>query len=248
MTLKRLFNTLPLFLMEADKGASNGGDNPQGDPAQVSPPDPTKGGSSEPAWTRERAERERRSGVKDFFKKPEILTHLGITDAKEIETADDKKLEEIVGKLIGNLGEHKQLKDAQLTEAERTKATVDTLTNENTTLKEKLRQAEERAAKVEQDRVSDRVETALKLAAGEAKAKKPNQILTLLKVDFADDVAKLADKDGAVDEKAAQALIEKFRKDNPEHFGAAAGAGSPPNRGGKAPQPKPKEVGTTFRL
>src|SRR5688572_27894998 len=110
MTFNRLLNMFTWLLMEADTGAPGGGagDKPQGDPAQVPPPD-QKGGSTEPLWTKERAERERRSGGKDFLKKLNEISKLA--DPDEIEQADDKKLEEIVAKLIGNLGEHKQLKD-----------------------------------------------------------------------------------------------------------------------------------------
>ncbi len=229
--LKRLFNTFTWLYLEAEKGAEGGAGEP---PAQGTPPANNGGDSGQPPsdpnelpkWLAPRLEKERTKAQQAF------LESLKVKDADEL------------GNLIKLAREYEQSK---LSESERTTKQIDTLTADLTKFKTDYEAEKKRADDLEKARVSDRVETALKIAANTAKAKNVNDVLILLNAGYADDVTKLVNDKGEVQDKAVETLIDKFRKDKPEHF-SVAGPGSPSNRGGKTPTAKPKEIGQTFRL
>lgn len=216
---EKLLNMFTWLYMEADAGASGGAGDPT---TQETQPDKKSGDSghqqddpNNPKWLPERLDKAKSSERRSIF-----------------ETAKVKDMDELLKKIeLANTYEQ-----SQLTETQKTTKQIETLNQTIVDLNDKLKAAEERAAKVEQDRVSDRVDNALRLSVSNAKAKKVDDVLALLKLKHADKVARLANDKGEVDAKAVDALIEEFRKDRPEDF-SVPGPGSPSNRGGKQPDP-----------
>lgn len=193
-------------------------DNPT--PAQPTPtpvPAPANGGDqqsgqippSEPTWLPERLERNARSAVNNFLK------DLGF------EKADDLK---------ALLTEAKNLKESQMSEVEKAQKAREKA-------EQRAADAEKRAAELEAARVNDRIDTAIRAAATDARAQYPEDVITWAR-QSGKDLAALIDKDGKLDDKGVKALIDEARKARPAWF-ASGGPGSPSNAGGKAPQADP---------
>lgn len=109
-------------------------------------------------------------------------------------------------------------------------------------------QAEAKAAAKEAElvevaaaRLADKVDSALKEAASNAKASKPANVVKWLRMEKKAAVEKLVGEDGVIDEKAVEKLIADFKKEEPTWF-ALTGHGSPSNRDGRPPQPDNKVV------
>lgn len=168
------------------------------------------------AQLNERLERAQRSALTKLF------ADLGITD---------------VDALKGVITEHKTLKSASQTEAEKlasaAKEAETKLTNEATARKA----AEDEVKELKAARITDKVDGAITTAAQSAGAKNTAHVLKLLRDEKADKVTALANDKGDVDAKAAETLVNEFKTANPTYF-AGGGPGSPSNRGGKTPDPK----------
>jgi hypothetical protein len=85
-------------------------------------------------------------------------------------------------------------------------------------------------------RLADRVNTRIENLARAAKASNPEDVVDFLRSKRAEDVAGLVDKDGKIDDKAAEKMVADVKKDRPSWF-AVSGPGSPSNKDGRPPQP-----------
>lgn len=125
------------------------------------------------------------------------------------------------------LKEATSLKASQMSDAEKLQAKMDKVTKRASELEAELNQ--ERQARREAVR-----DVAIEKAAVGAEI--PADVVTWAQVHATEELAKTLDDDGAVDESAVKALVEKCRKARPNWF-TAGGPGSPSNNGGKIPTP-----------
>lgn len=114
--------------------------------------------------------------------------------------------------------------------------------------KERADKAEAKAAAKEAElaelaaaRLADKVDNKILALAKDAKAKNPEDVLDRLRGKRAEDLAKLADDKGAIDDKGIEKLIADVKKDRPEWF-AVSGPGSPSNKDGRPPQPDTSKI------
>lgn len=163
----------------------------------------------DPRWLPDRIDTAKRAAVNDFLK------DLGF------DKADDLK---------ALLTEAKSLKESQMSELQKAQAALDKAN-------QKAAQAEQKAAELEAARVNDRIDTAIRAAATDARAQYPEDVITWAR-QSGKDLAALIDKDGKLDDKGVKALIDEAKKARPAWFGSG-GPGSPSNAGGKAPQADP---------
>ena len=220
----RLSDMFTLYYLNADNGAANGGagDAPTttGDKPAPENNGANNGGQqgddpNNPKWLPERLDKAKASERRSIF-----------------EAAKVKDIDELLKKIeLANTYEQ-----SQLTEAQKTTKQIETLTQTVADLTEKLRLAEEAKTKVEQERVSDRVQSKLESALISAKAKEVEDVLVLVNKKYPDRIAKLVNDKGEIDTKAIETLVDDYRKDRPQDF-SIAGPGSPSNRGGKVVDP-----------
>jgi len=189
------------------------------------PPDttPDKSGKGDegqhPAWLPDRLKEERK-----------------LATNKVVKTLGFEKLDELTAYLETARkaeADSAKAKEAQLTEAERLKAELDKLNG----------QLAEQMAALEQERKSrivEKVESAVRGAAAEAKAEIPQDVLNLLKAEGKLDVETLIDEQGGVKADAVKPLIDAAKKLRPNWFGRG-GIGSPSNARGSAMEPNAAE-------
>lgn len=146
-----------------------------------------------------------------------------------------------VAKLLADLGAEnldtlkkdtaaaKAAKEAEMTALDKANAAIEA---------EKKRAAEFEAqlTSERQSRLLDRRNSAITAAAQKARAEAPDDVVLWAEKYHSDDLAKVLKEDGAVDEKAVGALIEKCRAERKNWF-TGSGPGSPSNRDGRNPQP-----------
>lgn len=161
------------------------------------------GQETPPAWLPQRLAEERAAAQR------KVLKELGFDDAKAVKAA---------------LEEANRLKQAQMTEAEKTAAALATLQKE-------LESARAEKAQLETARKLDRVQMAIREAAQEARAHNPQAVIALF-----GDIEPLLEGE-TPNEKQIAARIEALRKSDPYLFGTG-GVGSPSNRGGAQPATK----------
>ncbi len=99
--------------------------------------------------------------------------------------------------------------------------------------------AVKRADDAEQQRLTDRRDSAIKLAL--TNAEHPQDVLQWIQSNKADDMAALMADDGTVDDDAVKKLVTAVEKERPNFFKAAS-PGSPSHSGGKPPTPDNKEL------
>lgn len=167
------------------------------------------------AQLNERLERAQRSTLTKLFEA------LGVTD---------------VDALKGVIAEHKTLKSASQTEAEKLASAATEAQAKLTTEATARKAAEDRVKELEAARITDKVDSAITSAAQSAGANNSAHVLKLLRDEKADKVTTLANDKGEVDAKSAETLVNEFKTANPTYF-KGGGPGSPPNRGGKTPEP-----------
>ena len=95
---------------------------------------------------------------------------------------------------------------------------------------------EKRTQEIEAARIADRVNARIEKLAADAKAKNPEDVVERLRSKRPDDVAKLVDDKGAIDDKAIEKLVADVKKERAEWF-SVSGPGSPSNKDGRPPQP-----------
>lgn len=128
--------------------------------------------------------------------------------------------------------------DAEKTELEKAQSEIERWKKEA----EEHKSAREKA---EQGRMEERRQSAILSALKEAK--KPADLLILVNARLADDVTAVMSEEGALDEKAMKALVDKVRKEWPDHF-QSSGPGSPSNAGGKIPQADKDKIRKSIRV
>lgn len=96
-----------------------------------------------------------------------------------------------------------------------------------------------RAEKAEQERLMASRDQEIKSALGDARAKKPTKVLTVMATEYPELVKAVMKADGTVDKDALSKLTEAAKKAYPEDF-TGSGPGSPSNSGGKVPEPDDK--------
>lgn len=123
----------------------------------------------------------------------------------------------------------KAAKEAEMTALDKANAAIEA---------EKKRAAEFEAqlTNERQSRLLDRRNSAITAAAQKARAEVPDDVVTWAEKHAAAELAKVLKEDGAVDEKAVGALIDKCRAERKNWF-TGSGPGSPSNRDGRNPQP-----------
>jgi hypothetical protein len=105
----------------------------------------------------------------------------------------------------------------------------------------KAAELEKRAQEIEAARIADKVNARIETLARNLKAKNPEDVVERLRSKRAEDVAKLVDDKGAIDDKAVEKLIADVKKDRPEWF-SVSGPGSPSNKDGRPAQPDDKQL------
>ena len=123
--------------------------------------------------------------------------------------------------------ETRKRKEAEMSEAEKARAEVETV----------RKQAEELKAALEgerQQRITDRRDNALAQALTAAQAIDADDALIWLRNKAAEDVAAIVREDGTVDPDGITALVAKVRAEKPHYF-RPGGPGSPSNKGGEVP-------------
>lgn len=153
----------------------------------------------------------RQSALKEF------LAELGFEKPDDLKTliADTRKRQE-----------------AELSEAEKARREAEAEIKKRQALEAEYNQLK---AERQQERLDRAVESALQKAS----AKKPADVLDLMKVRGR--LANLLTDEGQVDEKALAAVIEDFKKNNVEYFGSG-NPGSPSNSGAKPPVPSGEKL------
>lgn len=203
-------------------------DKPVEEPIAVPDPAPDKSGQSKGDQPdRSNASREVQERIKRAkrIERETILKELGYEDLDTAKAA---------------LTEVRAVKEGQMSELQKAQAALDTE-------KKRADKAVQDAADLKTAQLEKERHGALKDAAREAKAEKPEHVLMWAKEYAAADLLTLVDEDGKVDAKAVEALIKRVQAAEPKWFGTG-GPGSPSNRGGNTPQGKPKEIGRTFKL
>lgn len=147
----------------------------------------------------------------------EFLTELGFEKPDDLKTliADAKRRQEAE---LGEVEKATRLADAE---------------------KKKREELEARLTQLETERQQERLERQTLGLLQTSGAKKPADVLDLMKVR-----GKLADllaEDGSVDEKKLTEAVNAFKKDNGEYFGSSS-PGSPSNTGAKPPVPSDKNL------
>lgn len=152
--------------------------------------------------------------------------------------------ESSVKKLLEGLGVDSADTLTNLVQAE--KKRIEGEKSELQKIQEKLAAAEKdaadakaRADKAEQERLIERRDQEIRSALGEARAKKPASVLTLMATDQPEMVKAVIKADGTVDKEALTKLTEAAKKAYPEFF-TGSGPGSPSNSGGRVPEPDDK--------
>lgn len=145
--------------------------------------------------------------------------------------------ESAVNKLLTDLGvekadDLKALIDAHRAREEEEKSDLEKAQAKIEEAERRAQEATERAQALEQARLDDRRDNAVRTALNGAE--KPNAVLTLIKTDFADDLAAVMDDEGTVDGKAVEALAKKAEKEWPGMFKSGS-PGSQSHAGGRPP-------------
>lgn len=159
-------------------------------------------------------------------------------------------VEELVKKLgLGSedelarlVGEHKQAKEAALTEQQKLAQRAEAAETRAQELEQKLK--DEQAA-----RRNDLLNMEVKLAAKDANAMHPEDVWTWLRTNRADDLDKVIGDDGKVNTKAIEGLIGAAKEARPNFFEDKKRftPGSPSNSGGRVPEPNAKEKDAAAR-
>lgn len=158
---------------------------------------------SNPSWLPDRLKRAQEQAIKS------LLTDIGIEKPEDLKA------------LVADVNKQRE---AQLTEAER-------LQKERDKFKAEAEAAKALAEQVQQARIQDQVDTALRTAAMQARADHPEDVIVFLRRSAPEEVAKVF-VDGKVSETQAKKLIEDVRKVRPNYF-LPGGPGSPSNRDGR---------------
>ncbi len=212
-----------------DNPPAGDGDNPPTNPPTGTPPDKKggKGGDGNgdaKSYTQEELDKlftERVTRAKDTTLK-ELFAELGVTDKdtlanmlKSAKDAEDAKLSEI----------EKANKRAEEAEA-------------------KARQFEDALKAEAEQRRKDVLHNAVTLAAQNAKANDPVDVLMWLQVNHTDDLTKAIGDDGKVDAKHIETLVGKAKAAKPYLFDGGRGRhspGSPSNSDGRVSEPDKDE-------
>lgn len=147
----------------------------------------------------------------------DLLSELGF------EKADDLK---------SLIADARKRQEAELSEVDKAKKEAEVETKRREALEAELNQ-------VRAEQRQDRLERAVEVALQAANAKRPKDVLDLMKVRGKLDG--LLTDEGQVNDKAVTAAIADFKKDNAEYFGSFA-PGSPSNAGAKPPSPSEKDL------
>lgn len=157
-----------------------------------------------------------------------------------VKRAEDSSIK----KLLEGLGVDSAETLTKLVQAERQR--IEGEKSELQKLQERLAAAEKdaadaktRADKAEQERLIERRDQEIRSALGEARAKKPASVLTLMATDQPEMVKAVMKADGTVDKEALTKLTEAAKKAYPEFF-TGSGPGTPSNSGGRVPEPDDK--------
>lgn len=123
----------------------------------------------------------------------------------------------------------KAAKEAEMTALDKANAAIEA---------EKKRAAdfEAQLTSERQSRLLDRRNGAITAAAQKARAEAPNDVVLWAESYHKDDLEKVLNEDGSVNEKAVTDLIEKCRGERKNWF-TGSGPGSPSNRDGRNPTP-----------
>lgn len=156
----------------------------------------------------ERAKRAKETGLSEFLKE------LGF------EKADDLKA------LVTNA---KAKADSEKSDLEKAQAELERWKTEAESQKAAF-------AQMQAERQEERRQSAILNALREANAKKATDLLILVNARFADDVAAVMSEEGAIDDKAIKALMDKVSKEWADQF-QSSHPGSPSVGGGKTPKP-----------
>lgn len=160
-------------------------------------------------FIKERLSRDREAREKEF------LTAYGVTSRDELKTA---------------LEAARKIEEANLSEAQKTAKALEKMKADHDATMKEL-QAEREARKAE------KLDNAI-IAAAKG-AHNPKVVLSMLRDEQAEALAKAVGEDGAINVKAIDTLIADLRKRESYLFGGT-GPGSPTNSGGKAVEPDAK--------
>lgn len=130
------------------------------------------------------------------------------------------------------VSEAQKRKQDEMSEADKLRADLAKLTQERDN-------AAQRAQEVEAARIADKVNGKLEALAVKARVEHPEDVVKFLRDNHSDDVNALVNEAGAIDDKAAEKLLEVVKKARPNWF-AVGGPGSPSNRDGRPVAPDNK--------
>lgn len=214
----RTLRTLNNFVYAPDEGGSGTGTQPAnpGTPAANTGGHQGQGGTSSEAKTYTQAD------IDNIIK--ERLSRA--------EEAHSKKALEKLG--IGNLDEAAEIIKKAKAQEEADKTESQKLADRIAKLEAEKKAADEKLATEQQARIQDKVNSAISAAA--KGAHDAGDVVLLARSQFGEDVGKLVNAEGVIDDKAVIALVEKIKKVKPHMFGSA-NPGSPSNNGGCAPAP-----------
>lgn len=151
------------------------------------------------------------------------------------EDAHNKKALEKLG--VTNLDDAAAIVKKAKEQEEADKSEAQKLIDKIAKLEAEKKAADEKLAAEQQSRMQDKVDTAIQTAA--KGAHNAVDVVLLARSQFGEDVAKLVNAEGVIDDKAVTALVDKIKKAKPHMFGSA-NPGSPSNNGGRTPTPDSK--------
>ncbi len=137
------------------------------------------------------------------------------------------------------------LEKLQMTESERIQREREELTNLAKAAEDRAKaveqtatQAQAEAAEAKRQRILDRVEYQIGLAASREHAEEPQDVIDLLRRDFRVEFEAVADEEGKIDAEKVKALVEKAKTARPKWFSVPrSGVGSPSNAIGRPVDP-----------